>query len=62
MKNVFDIISRFLKTKSCWFYQKKVVVYSKALRHPRFKKCFINENPITGDLEMKKKLQKATQI
>ena len=48
----------FFKTKFCWFYQKKVVVYSKSFKYLGFKKVFINESSITGGLEMKKNSKK----
>ena len=33
---------------------KKVIVYSKALKYPRYKKVFIDEIPKTGFSDMKK--------
>ena len=46
-------------TELCWFCQKKkrVMVYNKAFKYPRYKKVFIDEITKTGFSDMRKKLQ-----
>ena len=52
------IISRCLKEN--YVGGKKVIASSKAFKYPHYKKFFIDENPKTGFLDMKK-IQKVTK-